>query len=69
MGTKVTPGRFTLLGQQWTAMTASIYNGVVDVVADSSEGHRLTYSFSGREGFLDSMVWTDGEVLNNYEWN
>ena len=28
-----------LLGQQWTATTASIYNGVVDVVADSSDGH------------------------------
>jgi hypothetical protein len=50
---------FTLFGQAWTASTASIYNGVVDVVADSDDGHRLTYAFSGREGFIDSLVWTD----------
>lgn len=52
---------FTLLGQQWTATTASIYNGVVDVVADSSDGHHLTYAFSGRVGFLDSLVWMDDQ--------
>lgn len=50
---------FNLLGQAWTATTASIYNGVVDVVATSTDDHRLIYSFSGREGFLDSLVWTD----------
>ena len=50
---------FTLFGQAWSATTASIYNGVVDVVADSDDGHRLTYAFSGREGFLASLLWTD----------
>ena len=50
---------FNLLGQAWTATTASIYNGVVDVVATSTDDHRLIYSFSGREGFLDSLAWTD----------
>ena len=50
---------FNLLDQAWTATTASIYNGVVDVVATSTDDHRLIYSFSGREGFLDSLVWTD----------
>ena len=50
---------FTLFGQAWTASTVSIYNGVVDVLADSEDGHRLMYAFSGREGFLDSLVWTD----------
>ncbi len=54
---------FTLLGQTWTAETTSIYNGVADVVAQSEEGHRLTYGFSGREGFLDSLVWTDGDMV------
>ena len=56
---KGTTWYFTLFGQAWTASTASIYNGVVDVVADSDDGHRLTYAFSGREGFIDSLVWTD----------
>ena len=32
---------------------------MVDVVAISTDDHRLIYSFSGREGFLDSLVWTD----------
>ena len=47
---------FTLFGQAWTASTVSIYNGVVDVLADSEDGHRLMYAFSGREGFLDSLT-------------
>lgn len=50
---------FTLLGQQWSATTESIYDGVVDIEATSSDGHRLEYSFSGRAGFLDSFVWMD----------
>jgi len=54
---------FTLLGQAWTAETTSIYNGVADVVAQSDEEHRLMYSFSGREGFLESLVWTDGDLV------
>lgn len=54
---------FTLLGQTWTAETTSIYNGVADVEAQSEEGHRLTYGFSGREGFLESLVWTDGDMV------
>ena len=54
---------FTLLGQAWTAETTSIYNGVADVVAQSDEGHRLTYGFSGREGFLESLVWTDSDSV------
>lgn len=52
---------FTLLGQDWTASTVSIYDGVVDVVATSDDGHDLIYAFSGRSGFLDSLVWTDAE--------
>ena len=55
--------QFTLLGQVWSATTASIYNGVVDVVAQSDEDHRLIYSFSGRDGFLDSLVWTDADGI------
>jgi hypothetical protein len=50
---------FTLFGQAWSASTVSIYNGVVNVVAQSDEQHRLTYAFSGRQGFLSSLVWTD----------
>ena len=53
--------QFTLLGQAWSATTASIFNGVVDVVAQSDEDHRLIYSFSGRDGLLDSLVWTDSD--------
>ena len=34
---------------------------MVDVVADSSDGHHLTYAFSGRVGFLDSLVWMDDQ--------
>lgn len=52
---------FSLLGQTWSAETMSIYNGVVKVDASSDEGHRLAYGFSGRLGFLESLVWTDGE--------
>ncbi|MAJ01413.1 MAG: hypothetical protein CMA10_03300 [Euryarchaeota archaeon] len=52
---------FTLLGQDWTAETKSIYNGVVDVSATSDDGHSLTYSFSGRDGFINSLVWMDDE--------
>ena len=37
---------FTLFGQEWTAETESIYNGVVEVSASSDDGHTLTYSFS-----------------------
>ena len=55
--------QFTLLGQVWSATTASIYNGVVDVVAQSDEDHKLIYSFSGRDGFLDSLVWTDADGI------
>ncbi len=53
--------QFTLLGQAWSASTVSIYNGVVDVFAQSDEGHRLIYSFNGRNGFLDSLVWSDAD--------
>ncbi len=52
---------FTLLGQQWSATTVSIYDGVVEVQATSSDGHRLDYAFSGRAGFLDSFVWSDDD--------
>ena len=58
---------FTLFGQAWTASTVSIYNGVVDVLADSEDGHRLMYAFNGREGFLDSLVWTMMPTPNNCE--
>jgi len=52
---------FVLFGQSWTASTVNIYNGVADVVANSADGHRLTYAFSGREGFLDALLWVDDE--------
>ena len=52
---------FTLFGQEWTAETESIYNGVVEVSASSDDGHTLTYSFSGRDGFIDSLVWSDDQ--------
>jgi len=52
---------FSLLGQAWSASTVAIYNGVVDVVARSEDGHSLIYAFSGRAGFIDSLVWTDAE--------
>ena len=60
---------FRLLGQDWTASTDNIYNGEVTVSASSAEGHSLDYIFSGRQGFLESLVWTDNEGLNRLEMN
>ena len=52
---------FRLLGQDWSASTDNIYNGEVTVSATSTEDHSLSYVFSGREGFLKSLLWTDNE--------
>ena len=60
---------FRLLGQDWTASTDNIYNGEVTVSATSSEGHSLDYVFSGRQGFLKSLVWTDNEGVDHLEMN
>ncbi len=58
---------FTLFGQSWDAETLSISNGVVSVEATSSEGHGLTYRFNGRTGFLDTLVWSDAESVNQLQ--
>lgn len=60
---------FTLLGQQWSATTDNIYNGEVTVSATSSDGHSLDYVFSGRQGFIKTLVWTNGEGINNLQMN
>ena len=52
---------FTLLGQEWDASTISLNNGNARVEADSSEGHELSYTFSGSNGFLERLVWRDSE--------
>ena len=60
---------FRLLGQDWIASTENIYNGEVTVSATSAEGHSLTYVFSGREGFIKSLLWSDDEGINHLEMN
>ena len=60
---------FRLLGQQWTASTDNIYNGEVTVSAQSDEGHELDYVFTGREGFLKTLVWQDSEGNENLRMN
>lgn len=60
---------FRLLGQDWIASTENIYNGEVTVFATSAEGHSLNYVFSGREGFIKSLLWTDDEGINHLEMN
>jgi len=58
---------FRLLGQDWSATTDNIYNGEVSVSASSSEGHDLDYVFSGRQGFIKSLLWTDNEGVVNLQ--
>ena len=58
---------FRLLGQDWTATTDNIYNGEVTVSATSTEGHELSYVFSGRQGFIQSLLWTDNEGIDHLE--
>ena len=60
---------FRLLGQQWTASTDNIYNGEVTVSAQSGEGHELDYVFTGREGFIKTLVWQDSEGNENLRMN
>ena len=60
---------FRLLGQQWTASTDNIYNGEVTVSAESDEGHELDYVFTGREGFIKTLVWQDNEGNENLRMN
>ena len=60
---------FRLLGQDWSAKTDNIYNGEVTVSAISSEDHTLSYVFTGREGFIKSLLWTDNEGLNHLQMN
>ena len=47
--------------RDWTASTDNI-DGEVTVSATSTEGHALSYVFSGRERFIKSLLWTDNEV-------
>ena len=56
---------FRLLGQDWSARTDSIYNGEVIVSATSSDGHTLDYVFSGRQGFIKTLKWTNDEGNDN----
>jgi hypothetical protein len=58
---------FRLLGQDWSAKTDDIFNGEVTVSASSSEGHELDYVFSGRQGFIKSLLWTDSEGVVNLQ--
>ena len=58
---------FRLLGQDWSAKTDDIFNGEVTVSASSSEGHELDYVFSGRQGFIKSLLWTDNEGVVNLQ--
>ena len=60
---------FRLLGQQWTANTDNIYNGEVTVSAQSDEGHELDCVFTGREGFIKTLVWQDNEGNENLRMN
>ena len=60
---------FRLLGQDWTATTDNIYNGDVTVSATSTEDHELSYVFSGSQGFLKSLLWTDNEGIDHLEMN
>ena len=60
---------FRLIGQDWIASTENIYNGEVTVSATSAEGHSLNYVFSGREGFIKGLLWTDDEGINHLEMN
>ena len=60
---------FRLLGQDWTATTDNIYNGDVTVSATSTEGHELSYVFSGSQGFIKSLLWTDNEGIDHLEMN
>jgi len=60
---------FRLLGQDWSATTDKIYDGEATVSATSSEGHSLSYVFSGREGFIKSVLWTDNEGVDNLQMN
>ena len=50
---------FNLFGISWDAETINIYNGVANVVATSDDGQQLEYEFSGRKGFIESLVWTN----------
>lgn len=56
---------FRLLGQDWSAKTDNIYNGLVTVSATSSDGHMLDYVFSGRQGFIQDLIWIDDEGIEN----
>ena len=60
---------FRLLGQDWTATTDNIYNGDVTVSATSTEDHELRYVFSGSQGFIKSLLWTDNEGIDHLEMN
>ena len=60
---------FRLLGQDWTATTNNIYNGDVTVSATSTEDHELSYVFSGSQGFIKSLLWTDNEGIDHLEMN
>ena len=60
---------FRLLGQDWTATTDNIYNGDVTVSATSTEEHELSYVFSGSQGFIKSLLWTDNEGIDHLEMN
>ena len=60
---------FRLLSQDWSANTDEIYDGEVKVSAISSEGHELSYIFSGRQGFLKSLLWTDNEGVDRLQMN
>ncbi len=61
--------QFRLLGQDWTATTDNIYNGDVTISATSSEDHELSYVFSGSQGFIKSLLWTDNEGIDHLEMN
>ena len=56
---------FRLLGQDWSAQTDNIYNGLVTVSATSSDGHTLEYVFSGRQGFIQDLIWINDEGIEN----
>ena len=60
---------FRLLGQQWSATTDNIYNGEVTVSATSDDGHELDYVFSGRQGFIKTLVWQDSDGNENLRMN
>ena len=60
---------FRLLGQDWTATTDNIYNGEVTVSATSTEDHELSYVFSGSQGCIKSLLWTDNEGIDHLEMN